>query len=93
MTRRITISLPDDVAAYVERTQSNTSGFIAGILRRKMRADDLRARWAQLGYVVTDEDVERTRQRLAELPPISDEQHARNLEWLRQFDDEGTAAA
>lgn len=93
MTRRITISLPDDVAAYVERTQGNTSGFIAGILRRKMRADDLRARWAELGYVVTDEDVERTRQRLAELPPISDEQHVRNLEWLRQFDGEGTAAA
>lgn len=93
MTRRITISLPDDVAAYVERTQGNTSGFIAGILRRKMRADALRARWAQLGYVVTDEDVERTRARLAGLPPVTDEQHARNLEWLRQFDDEGTAAA
>ncbi|MCW3838947.1 hypothetical protein ONA70_02405 [Micromonospora yasonensis] len=92
MTRRITISLPDDVAAYVERTQGNTSGFIAGILRRKMRADGLRARWAELGYVVTDEDVERTRERVAALPPISDEQHARNREWLRQFDDEGTAA-
>ncbi|MBY8873804.1 hypothetical protein K7640_18405 [Micromonospora sp. PLK6-60] len=93
MTRRITISLPDDVAAYVERTQGNTSGFIAGILRRKMRADSLREQWAQLGYVVSDEDIERTRARLAALPPISDEQHARNLEWLRQFDDEGTAAA
>ncbi|MEU8262250.1 hypothetical protein AB0C02_16670 [Micromonospora sp. NPDC048999] len=93
MTRRITISLPDDVAAYVERTQGNTSGFIAGILRRKMRADGLRARWAQLGYVVTDEDVERTRGRLAAQPPISDEQHAQNLEWLSRFDDEGTAAA
>lgn len=93
MTRRITISLPDDVAAYVERTQGNTSGFIAGVLRRKMCADDLRARWAQLGYIVTDEDVERARARLAALPPINDEQHARNLEWLRQFDDEGTLAA
>ncbi|MEV0429900.1 hypothetical protein [Micromonospora sp. NPDC050495] len=93
MTRRITISLPDDVATYVERTQGNTSGFIAGILRRKMRADSLRARWAQLGYVVTDEDVERTRAHLAAQPPISDEQHARNLEWLSRFDDEGTAAA
>jgi hypothetical protein len=93
MTRRITISLPDDVAAYVERTQGNTSGFIAGVLRRKMRADSLRARWAQLGYVVTDEDVERTRARLAAQPAISDEQHAQNIEWLRQFDNDGTAAA
>ncbi|SBT45658.1 hypothetical protein [Micromonospora auratinigra] len=93
MTRRITISLPDDVATYVERTQGNTSGFIAGILRRKMRADSLRAGWAERGYLVTEEDVERTRERLAALPPISDEQHARNLEWLRQFDDDGAAAA
>ncbi|MGC4791225.1 hypothetical protein ACLQ22_25760 [Micromonospora sp. DT178] len=93
MTRRITISLPDDVAAYVERTRGTTSGFIAGILRRKMRADSLRAKWAQLGYVVTDEDVEQTRARLAALAPVSDEQHARNVEWLSQFDNEGTAAA
>ncbi|RKN51030.1 hypothetical protein [Micromonospora endolithica] len=92
MTRRITISLPDDVAAYVERSRNNTSGFIAEVLRRKMRADGLRTRWAELGYVVTDEDVERTRARLAAKAPISDEQHARNMKWLAQFD-EGSAAA
>src|SRR5262249_18625579 len=68
---------------YVER--SNTSGFIADVLRRRMRADRLRARWAELGYVVTDDDVERTRDRLANLPPISDDKHEANLEWLRQF--------
>ena len=49
-------------------------------------SDSLRARWAQLGYVVTDEDVEKVRARLAALPPITDEQHARNVDWLRQFD-------
>jgi len=48
MTRRITISLPDDVAAYAERAGSNTSGFIAEVLRRRMRADGLRARLAEL---------------------------------------------
>src|SRR5262249_6721104 len=61
MTRRITISLPDDVAAYAERAGSNTSGFIAEVLRRRMRADGLRARLAELGYAVSDEDVARTR--------------------------------
>jgi phage tail tape-measure protein len=91
MTRRITISLPDDVAAYAERA-GNTSGFIADVLRRRMRADSLRARWAELGYVVTDADVERTRTRLAGLTPISDEQHAANLAWLRQFDHDTPAA-
>lgn len=91
MTRRITISLPDDVAAYVER--GNTSAFIADVLRRRMHADSLRARWAELGYVVTDVDVERTRDRLAKLPSISDEKYAANLEWLRQFDNDSTSAA
>jgi hypothetical protein len=87
MTKRITISLPDDVAAYVERSgASNTSGYIADILRRKMRADNFRAQLAERGIVITDEDLERTRARLAALPPISDEKHAANLAWLAQFD-------
>ncbi|HZN18187.1 MAG TPA: hypothetical protein VFB84_08395 [Micromonosporaceae bacterium] len=92
MTRRITISLPDDVAEYAERSGSNTSGFIADVLRRRMRTDSLRAQWAKLGYLVTDEDIERTRARLASLPSIDDEQHARNLAWLEQFDNDATAA-
>jgi hypothetical protein len=91
MTRRITISLPDDVAEYAERA-ANTSGFIADVLRRRMRADSLRIRWAELGYVVTDEDVERIRARLAALSPISDAQHVQNLAWLQQFDSDTTAA-
>ncbi len=61
MTRQITISLPDDVAAYVERAGHNASSFIADMLRHRMRTDSLRVRWAELGYVVTDADVERTR--------------------------------
>src|SRR6266540_3573179 len=52
MTRRITISLPDDVAAYAERAGNNTSAFIAEVLRRRMRADSLRARLAGLGHEV-----------------------------------------
>jgi metal-responsive CopG/Arc/MetJ family transcriptional regulator len=86
MTRRITISLPDDVADYAEQSGNNRSRFIADVLRRRMRTDSLRARWAERGYVVTDADVERTRARLAALPPIGDEKHARNLVWLEQFD-------
>jgi len=83
--------LPDDVAAYAERAGSNTSGFIAEVLRRRMRADGLRARLAELGYAVSDEDVARTRARLAALPPISDEQHARNLATLARYDSDSAA--
>jgi hypothetical protein len=86
MTRRITISLPDDVATYAEEAGDNTSGFIADVLRRKMRADNLRAQWTQSHYVVTDEHVERTRAHFASLLPINESQRAAALEWLRQFD-------
>jgi hypothetical protein len=91
MTRRITISLPDDVAAYAERAGNNTSAFIAEVLRRRMRADSLRARLAELGFEVTDEDVDRARTRLAGLPPISDEQHARNIATLARYDGDSAA--
>ena len=86
MTRRITISLPDDVADYAEQAGSNTSGFIASVLRRRMSADALRARWAATGYVVSDKDVDRMRRRVGQLPPITDEQHAANLAWLDGID-------
>jgi hypothetical protein len=91
MTRRITISLPDDVAEYAERAGNSTSGFIAEVLRRKMRADSLRARLAELGYGVSDEDVDRVRTRLGALPPISDERHARNLATLARYDSDTAA--
>ena len=93
MNRRITISLPDEVAAYAERAGNNTSGFIAEVLARRMRADSLRARLAEFGHVITDADVDRTRARAGALPPtISDERHARNLATLARYDDDPTAA-
>jgi hypothetical protein len=87
MTKRITISLPDDVAAFVEKAGAdNVSGYVADVLRRRMRADSLRAQLAARGMVITDEDLDRMRAKLAALPPISDEKHAANLAWLAQFD-------
>ncbi|MGC4889226.1 hypothetical protein [Micromonospora sp. DT227] len=44
------------------------------------------------GYAVTDEDVERARRRLAAQPSITNEQHDRNMRWLRQFGDEPASA-
>jgi hypothetical protein len=92
MTRRITISLPEDVAAYAERAGANTSGFIADVLRRRMRADSLRDQLAALGHAITDADVDQVRARVNALPPISDEQHARNLATLARYDTDPAAA-
>ena len=93
MTRRITISWPDDVAEYAEQADTNTSGFIASVLRRKMRADGLRSQWAATGYVVTDDDVERVRAQVGALAPISEDKHLRNLQWLASFDTDNASAA
>jgi hypothetical protein len=57
-----------------------------------MRADSLRTQWATTGYLVTDDDVEKARRRVAGLPPISDEKHARNADWLARFDADATPA-
>jgi len=62
------------------------------VLRRRMRADSLRARLAELGYVISDADVDRARARVAALPRISDEQHARNLATLARYDNDPAAA-
>lgn len=48
---------------------------------------------AEYARAVADEDVERARRRLAQQPPITDEQHDRNMEWLRQFGGDGAAGA
>jgi hypothetical protein len=90
MTKRITISLPDDVAAFVEQAGAdNVSGYVADVLRRRMRADSLRADLAARGMVITDEDLDRMRAKLAALPPITDERHAERLAWLAHFDAPG----
>ncbi|SCE90531.1 hypothetical protein GA0070562_4010 [Micromonospora tulbaghiae] len=56
-------------------------------------AEYARAAVENIGYAVTDEDVERARRRLAQQPPITDEQHDRNMEWLRQFGGDRAAGA
>jgi len=87
MTKRITISLPDDVAAFVEEAGAdNVSAYVADVLRRRMRATHLREEMAERGIMITEDDIERSRRRLAALPPIGDAKHAANLAWLAQFD-------
>lgn len=57
------------------------------------RTDDIRTKWADRGYVVTDADLDHARVRLAAARLIDDQQHAENLDWLRQFDNDETSAA
>jgi hypothetical protein len=66
MTRRFSISLPDDVAAELDRVE-NASAFIADCIRQRRRRDTVRKVLADAGYEITDEGVERMRQRVHEL--------------------------
>jgi hypothetical protein len=60
MTRRLTISLPDDVAQRIDR-EPNASAFIADLVRRATRNEQLVA-YLKEELGVTDEGVERVRE-------------------------------
>lgn len=72
MTKRITVSLPDDIAERLSR-QSNVSAFVTESLRRRFAGLSMRETLTELGFTITDEDLaqardERERQRAASTP-------------------------
>jgi hypothetical protein len=63
MTHRMTISLPDDVAARIN-AEPNASAFIARAVRHLIRGEGLDAMIADDGFVVTAEGRARMREKL-----------------------------
>jgi hypothetical protein len=73
MTKRVTVSLPDDVAAYLE-TRDNASATVAQALRAEMnRGTATRAILRAAGFNITDEGLARVR---GTVPPLSEEVRA-----------------
>ena len=67
MTKRITVSLPDDVAAYLDDA-INVSAVVAEALRAHMdRATATQELLRAVGYEITPEGRERLRNHLAPL--------------------------
>jgi len=66
MTRRFSISLPDDVAAELDRVD-NASAFIADAIRSYRRRERTRQVLADAGYDVSTEGVARMRDRVRSL--------------------------
>lgn len=66
MTRRFSISLPDDVAAELDRVD-NASAYIAESIRLRRRRDSVRAVLFNAGYDVTEDGVDRMRRRVRDL--------------------------
>jgi metal-responsive CopG/Arc/MetJ family transcriptional regulator len=66
MTRRFSISLPDDVAAELDQVD-NASAYIADAIRQRRQRENTRQVLANAGYRVTDEGVAAMRERVRAL--------------------------
>jgi len=63
MTRRISITLPDEVAQRLDH-EENASAYIAEAIRLRVRREALREVLAEAGYEITAEGNDRMRRRL-----------------------------
>jgi Arc/MetJ-type ribon-helix-helix transcriptional regulator len=78
MTRRITVSLPDDVAEFLDK-HPNSSAVVAEAVRARMeRGAAATAALRAAGYNLTDDGITAAR---GQLPPFSDRQRAEFRQW------------
>jgi hypothetical protein len=56
VTRKISISLPDDIAEHLDHIE-NASAYIAEAIRRQRKSERTRAFFAEQGIHITDEGV------------------------------------
>jgi hypothetical protein len=73
MTRKLSISLPDDVAAHLDGAE-NASAVITAALRKHFMGQTVREQLRQAGFDITDEGVEEARREYdAAMAGITDE--------------------
>jgi Arc/MetJ-type ribon-helix-helix transcriptional regulator len=78
MTRRITVSLPDDVAEYLDK-HPNSSAVVAEAVRARMeRGAAVAAALRAAGFNLTDEGIAKAR---GKLPKFTEEQRAEFERW------------
>ncbi len=65
MTRRISITLPDEVAQRLDQ-EENASAYIADAIRQRVRRETLRDVLVDAGYQITADGKEKMRRRLHE---------------------------
>ncbi len=76
MTRKLTISVPDDVAMALEGIE-NVSGYFTELARRDQRRATGMAMLAQAGYQPTEAGMDALRERMAEARRKIEERKAR----------------
>lgn len=62
MTKKLSITVPDDVAAYLDE-QGNVSAAVAEAVQMRIRSRRAAQAIAAAGYVVTEEGMARMRER------------------------------
>lgn len=65
MTKRVTVSLPDDIANQLEG-EPNASAYVAEAIRQRAAREQGRRILEEQGFAITDEGLARARERLAE---------------------------
>ena len=69
MTKKIAISVPDDVADRLSAGDiENVSAYVTDAVRRVMRTEQTKRSLRAAGFVIADEGIERWRERLAKGP-------------------------
>jgi hypothetical protein len=63
MTKKIAISVPDDVAARLER-EPNVSAYVTESVRIRMDAEEVRRKLITAGFEITEEGMRRARAEL-----------------------------
>lgn len=66
MTKKLAISVPDDVADRLAR-EPNVSAFVTEAVRRRMASEKTREMLAAVGFEITDEDIAETRAEMERL--------------------------
>jgi Arc/MetJ-type ribon-helix-helix transcriptional regulator len=84
MTRKISISLPDDVAEQLDEVD-NVSAFITEAVRQKLRSMRTYAALRAAGLELTEEGLERMRQRYRARGKITPEMKANAEAFLERI--------
>ena len=63
MTKKITISVPDDVAARLDKVD-NVSAYLTALARRDLRRETGLQQLSEAGFEISPEGVDRARARL-----------------------------
>jgi hypothetical protein len=89
MSKRITINVPDDVAARLEKLD-NVSAYVTDAVRRRMRGETTRSLLEEAGFRFTEDGLQRMRERLAEgQAKLTPEFLARSREAYERMRNEG----